>query len=48
VPRQVLITVFPITRANLAAYPGWMGPIPARIRKPWPPYELVPPNQVTW
>jgi ribose transport system substrate-binding protein len=48
VPRQVLITVFPITRANLAAYPGWAGPIPDVIRKPWAPSETVPGNQQTW
>ncbi|MNR89475.1 D-ribose-binding periplasmic protein precursor [compost metagenome] len=48
VPRQVLMTVFPITRENLDAYPGWNGPIPATIRKPWPPHERVPGNQVTW
>ncbi|MNY07869.1 hypothetical protein D3C86_1406920 [compost metagenome] len=48
VPRQVLMTVFPITRENLDAYPGWNGPIPSTIRKPWPPHERVPGNQVTW
>ncbi|MDB5097673.1 MAG: D-ribose periplasmic binding protein precursor [Cyanobacteria bacterium RYN_339] len=48
VPRQVLLTVFPVTRENLGAYPGWMGPIPARIRKPWPPHDLVPGTQVDW
>ena len=48
VPRQVLVTVFPITRENLDAYPGWEGPIPATIRKPWAPDERVPGNQVTW
>lgn len=48
VPRQVLITVFPVTRENLAAYPGWDGPIPDAIRKPWAPAETVPGNQRTW
>lgn len=48
VPRQVLVTVFPITRANVAAYPGWMGPIPARIQRPWPPHQPVPGNQIRW
>jgi len=48
VPRQVLITVFPITRENLDAYPGWDGPIPSTIRKPWAPAETVPGNQLTW
>jgi ribose transport system substrate-binding protein len=48
VPRQVLVTVFPITRQNLAEYPGWMGPIPARIRKPWPPYAPVPGTRLVW
>jgi ribose transport system substrate-binding protein len=48
VPRQVLLTVFPITRKNLDAYPGWDGPIPREIRKPWAPAERVPGNQLTW
>lgn len=48
VPREVLLTVFPITRENAAAYPGWMGPIPARIRKPWPPFADVPPTRLVW
>ena len=48
VPRQVLITVFPITRENVDAYPGWDGPIPATIRKPWAPDAQVPGNQLTW
>lgn len=48
IPRQVLIAVFPITYRNLKAYPGWMGPIPQVIRKPWPPYRVAPGNQLTW
>lgn len=48
VPRQVLVAVFPITRDNVAAYPGWMGPIPATIREPWPPHQPVPGNRLRW
>lgn len=48
VPRQVLLTVFPITRENLDAYPGWNGAVPEIIRKPWAPAEQVPGNQLTW
>jgi ribose transport system substrate-binding protein len=48
VPRQVLMTVFPVTRENVAAYPGWMGPVPARIQKPWPPHEAVPATRLIW
>ncbi len=48
VPRQVLLTVFPITRENVDAYPGWEGAIPETIRKPWAPSERVPGNQLTW
>lgn len=36
VPRQILVPVFPITRETVAQYRGWMGPIPARFKKPWP------------
>lgn len=48
VPRQVVMTVFPVTRENVASYPGWMGPVPARITKPWPPFEPVPPTRLIW
>ncbi|MNS23970.1 D-ribose-binding periplasmic protein precursor [compost metagenome] len=48
VPRQVLLTVFPITRENVASYPGWMGPIPPRILKPWPPHAPVPGTEIVW
>jgi ribose transport system substrate-binding protein len=48
VPRQVLLTVFPVTHDNVAHFPGWQGPIPATIRKPWAPDERVPGNQITW
>lgn len=48
IPRQVLLTVYPLTRQSLDAYPGWMGPIPARIRKPWAAGETVPGNQLLW
>lgn len=36
VPRQILVPVFPITRETVARYPGWLGPIPASFKKPWP------------
>ncbi|MFP5504508.1 MAG: sugar ABC transporter substrate-binding protein [Candidatus Sericytochromatia bacterium] len=48
VPRQVLVTVFPITRESVGAYPGWLGPIPETIRAPWPPHQPVPGNRLTW
>ena len=48
VPRQVLLTVFPVTRESVRAYPGWMGPIPAVIRKPWPPFAPVPGTRIVW
>lgn len=35
VPRQALVSVFPITRETLDRYPGWDGPIPAQFTKPW-------------
>jgi ribose transport system substrate-binding protein len=35
-PQHALVPVFPITRETLAAYPGWMGPVPAPFDKPWP------------
>jgi ribose transport system substrate-binding protein len=34
-PYHALVPVFPVTRETLAAYPGWMGPIPADFQKPW-------------
>lgn len=48
IPRQVLIAVFPITHRNVKDYPGWKGPIPRIIRKPWPPYKVAPGNELTW
>ncbi len=45
VPRQVLVPVFPITAETLANYPGWLGPIPASFRKPWPSRSPVWRNQ---
>lgn len=48
VPREVRLTVFPITRQNLESYPGWEGPIPRVIPKPWAPTQQVPGNQLTW
>jgi ribose transport system substrate-binding protein len=39
-PQHALVPVFPITQEALAAYPGWMGPIPASFVKPWP--SVVP------
>lgn len=37
-PQHALVPVFPITRETLAAYPGWMGPVPASFAKPWPSF----------
>ncbi|HEY9856071.1 MAG TPA: sugar ABC transporter substrate-binding protein, partial [Stenomitos sp.] len=48
IPRQVLLTVFPLTRRSLADYPGWEGPVPSVIREPWPPFTNVPGNQLRW
>ncbi len=48
IPREVLLTVYPLTRASLAAYPGWMGPIPTVIRKPWDPSSHVPGSRLIW
>ncbi|HEY9900456.1 MAG TPA: sugar ABC transporter substrate-binding protein [Pantanalinema sp.] len=48
IPRQVLVTVFPVTKASVAAFPGWDGAVPRVIRRPWPPYEQVPGNRLTW
>lgn len=48
IPREVLITVFPITRQSLKAYPGWGGAVPRIILRPWPPHEQVPGNLLTW
>jgi len=39
-PQHALVPVFPITQETLAAYPGWMGPVPASFAKPWP--SVVP------
>jgi len=36
VAHQILVPVFPITKKTLERYPGWLGPIPAPFRKPWP------------
>lgn len=30
-----LIPTFPITKETLDSYPGWLGPLPARFKKPW-------------
>lgn len=48
IPRHVLLTVYPLTRESLQAYPGWMGPVPGLVRKPWPPQSQVPGNQLRW
>jgi ribose transport system substrate-binding protein len=36
VARKISVPVFPVTAETLARYTGWMGPIPADFRKPWP------------
>lgn len=48
IPRLVVLTVYPLTRRSLEEYPGWMGPVPAVIRKAWPPHGKVPGVQLTW
>ncbi|MNX87190.1 D-ribose-binding periplasmic protein precursor [compost metagenome] len=48
IPREVRMTVFPITRESLGAYPGWGGVVPSVIRRPWPPHRQVPGNLVRW
>ncbi|HEY9766200.1 MAG TPA: sugar ABC transporter substrate-binding protein, partial [Chroococcales cyanobacterium] len=48
IPRQILVTVFPITLENRKEYPGWMGPVPRRIKRPWPPYSAIQGNQPIW
>lgn len=35
VGKQILIPVFPITAETISRYPGWLGPIPAKFKKPW-------------
>lgn len=35
-PYHALVPVFPVTRETLASYPGWQGPIPTSLAKPWP------------
>ncbi len=41
VARHILVPVFPITRETLERYPGWLGPIPAPFKKPWPAKEPI-------
>jgi len=33
--KEILIPVFPITKSTLKLYPGWLGPIPQKFKKPW-------------
>ena len=35
VPYHALVPVFPVTRETLSMYPGWSGPVPARLEKSW-------------
>lgn len=35
-PFHALVPVFPVTKETLKLYPGWMGPLPADFKKPWP------------
>lgn len=37
--RQALVPVFPITSNTLSLYPGWQGPIPKVLDKPWPSHS---------
>jgi len=36
VPRHQLVPVFPVTSETINRYPGWLGPLPAPFKKPWP------------
>ena len=47
-PPGSLDAVFPITHENLEHYPGWMGPVPRTIKRPWPPYSAIQGNLPTW
>ena len=38
---HLLVPVFPITRETVERFPGWRGPIPDRLEKPWPSKEPV-------
>lgn len=35
VPYHALVPVFPVTRETLSQYPGWAGPVPAKLEKSW-------------
>ena len=39
VPSVQFIPTFPITRATVDRYPGWLGPLPERFQVPWPSVE---------
>lgn len=34
-PKKILVPTFPITKATLGKYPGWLGKIPQAFEKPW-------------
>lgn len=40
-PKHALVPVFPVARETLSRYPGWLGPVPASFRKPWPSRQPV-------
>jgi len=46
VKKHILIPVFPITQETLQHYPGWLGPIPAKFKKPWPGKEELWDNKL--
>lgn len=46
VARHLLVPVFPITPETLSRYPGWLGPVPAPFKKPWPSRTPVWDNRV--
>ena len=35
IPTNILIPVFPVTKQTLKLYPGWLGPLPEKFKKPW-------------
>lgn len=34
-PKKIMVPTYPITKATLENYPGWMGTIPKSFEKPW-------------
>ncbi|MDD2698878.1 MAG: substrate-binding domain-containing protein [Arcobacteraceae bacterium] len=40
IKKIILVPVFPITKETQKLYPGWLGPIPQKFKKPW--YSQTP------